>query len=431
MNENWINDMQRKLEGHKMDPPSGLWESICERMGIEPEPVSVKKPAAIKRWYWAAAAVVLALAGFFAFYNQGGDEAVAEAGMVSKEPVELSKEPFKLSSGAEKPISPKKPVIDEQLSGSLLAVLSHKKETEDSESEEESVLEQADKQTDMEEYAEAEEDHRGDHMRDSVEQNHEPAPVIPMTPDAFTYPEYPAVATQEHGSDAGRWTVGLNASGGLLAANFVRAGRVYYSQEIMNGYAKYSQTDMNGYAYYWGAIGNNDDPYSSSHVSFYQLTEHISKHRLPVRFGLSLQYQLNPHVALQSGVSYTRLYSEFSFPLYKNISYSQRLHYIGIPFGVAWQLWTANHFSLYLSGGAMMEKCVSVSLDGDYTGKKPWQWSLNAAAGAEYALTPQFGVYLEPSLGYYFSDGTQLEHYYKEHPLAPSIEFGLRMHLGR
>jgi hypothetical protein len=168
----------------------------------------------------------------------------------------------------------------------------------DSEYEEESVLEQADKQTDMEEHAEAEEDHRGDNIRDSVEQNHEPAPVIPMTPDAFTYPEYPAVATQEHGSDAGRWTVGLNASGGLLAANSVRAGRVYYSQENKYGYSNYSQKDMDGYAYYWGAIEKSNDPYSSSYVSFYQLTEHISKHRLPVRFGLSLQYQLNPHVAL-------------------------------------------------------------------------------------------------------------------------------------
>ena len=132
-----------------------------------------------------------------------------------------------------------------------------------------------------------------------------------------------------------------------------------------------------------------------------------------------------------SGISYTRLYSEFSFPLYQNISYSQRLHYIGVPFGVTWQLWRANHFSVYLAGGAMVEKCVSVSIDGDYTGQKPWQWSVNGAVGAEYAFTSLLGAYIEPSLGYYFSDGTQLEHYYKEHPLAPSIEFGLRMHLGR
>ena len=50
-------------------------------------------------------------------------------------------------------------------------------------------------------------------------------------------------------------------------------------------------------------------------------------------------------------------------------------------------------------------------------------------AGAEYSFTSLLGVYLEPSLGYYFDDGSTLEHYYKEHPMAPSISFGLRFNL--
>jgi hypothetical protein len=49
----------------------------------------------------------------------------------------------------------------------------------------------------------------------------------------------------------------------------------------------------------------------------------------------------------------------------------------------------------------------------------------------EYSFTPQLGVYLEPSLGYYFDDGTQLEHYYREHPLAPSISLGLRFNISK
>ena len=79
----------------------------------------------------------------------------------------------------------------------------------------------------------------------------------------------------------------------------------------------------------------------------------------------------------------------------------------------------------------MLEKCVRADLEGSDMGQKPWQWSVNAAAGAEYTYTPQVGIYLEPSLGYYFDDGTFLEHYYKEHPLAPSIEFGLRLHFNK
>ena len=68
----------------------------------------------------------------------------------------------------------------------------------------------------------------------------------------------------------------------------------------------------------------------------------------------------------------------------------------------------------------MLEKCLN---------EKPWQWSLGAAAGAEYSFTSHVGVYLQPSLSYYFNDGTSFEHYYKEHPLAPAIEFGLRLHV--
>ena len=416
MKENWLNGMQRKLEGHKMDPPPGLWEGICGQMGIEPEPVPVRKTVAIRRWYWAAAAVVLALVGFFAYYHLGDEEPVAE----TREAVMVSNEAEKISSEPEMPVSPKMPVIDRQPSHPLLAVRSYKKDTQASVLDDEADSVQSEEVAAVEKPGDAERNH-GDRSRDSVGQNHEP---VPMIPDALSYPEPSYVATRKSSDDDSRWTIGLNASGGLLAANnSVNTDRLYYENAFPeSGIDKLNPIDYQN--------GGNYTSYNGSTAS-YMLTEHVSSHRLPVRFGLSLQYRLTPRLALLSGVSYTRLYSEFSFPLYGNISYSQRLHYIGIPFGVTWQLWSVNHFRFYLSGGAMVEKCVSVDVDGDYSGTKPWQWSVNAAAGAEFVLTPQFGIYVEPSLGYYFSDGTPLEHYYKEHPLAPSIEFGLRMHIGR
>ena len=221
--------------------------------------------------------------------------------------------------------------------------------------------------------------------------------------------------------------MGVNASGGLLAANnSVRTDRLYYLY--------YDNSVANDHEYYLGyddSIANviNEKPHYNSYTNSYTNTDFVSKHHLPVRFGVSVQYQLNPHLALLSGINYTRLSSEFSIPLYPNIHYNQKLHYLGIPVGLAWQLWSTSHVRFYLSGGAMVEKCVRADLEVGSTSKKPWQWSVNAAAGAEYTFIPKLGVYLEPSLGYFFDDGTSLEHYYKEHPLAPSIEFGLRLHL--
>ena len=135
-----------------------------------------------------------------------------------------------------------------------------------------------------------------------------------------------------------------------------------------------------------------------------------------------MDYRLSPRLTLLSGVSYTYQHSQFSLPLYPETTVDQKLHYLGIPLGLAWQLWASQHFQLYVSGGVTVEKCLN---------DKPWQWSTHAAAGAEYTIFRQLGFYVEPSLGYYFDDGTSLEHYYKKHPLAPSLEFGLRMHLNR
>jgi len=194
---------------------------------------------------------------------------------------------------------------------------------------------------------------------------------------------------------ARKWSLGVNASGGLLAADATK-----------QSYSDYSV-----------------DYYNSDYcaVSYPSVDYYTTEHQLPVRLGMSLHYQLSPRVALLSGLSYTYLSSKTTYPILHEVHY-QHLHYLGIPLGLSWQLWSYHRFSLYLSGSAMFEKCLN---------RKPWQWSLSAAAGAEYALTKQLGVYLNPSLGYYFDDGTSLQHYYKEHPLAPSIEFGLRLHLSR
>ena len=403
MNENWINDMQRKLEGHKMDPPPGLWEGICDQMGIEPEPVPAKKPAATKRWWWAAAAVVLALVGFFVFNNPRSEQPLQANAVSQKQaPEQLSGEepsseqPLAQLSSSHK--SPKAIIFHHHISNTVIPEPAE--EQEPITSEENSPYTEPSETSQQEEPAKTQVQSQDD--RSLIQTVHQ-YQTSHDSPKASALPN--------------QWSVGLMASGGLLAANnSQRTERVYYSQSSigsvydLSSEYKYNSVE-NGYAY--------------------TLTDYVSKHHLPLRLGLSLQYQLNPRLALQSGISYTRMSSEFSLSLYQNISYSQRLHYVGIPLGVTWQLWKASHFRFYLSGGAMVEKCVSVDVDGTYSGKKPWQWSVNAAAGAEYAFMPSLGAYLEPSLGYYFSDGTQLEHYYKEHPLAPSIEFGLRMHLGR
>ena len=151
-----------------------------------------------------------------------------------------------------------------------------------------------------------------------------------------------------------------------------------------------------------------------------QTDRHI-QHRQPVRFGLSLRYQIDDHWSIESGLSYTRLVSDITTVADGQSSITnQRLNYIGLPMNVGYMLWEDRHFGLYVAGGGTLEKMLDAS---------PWQFSLNGAAGAEYRLTDVFSLYAEPGVGYYFSNGSTTPTIYQEHPFNFNLSFGLRLNL--
>ena len=378
MKENWTTDMKQKLEGHKMTPPAGLWEGISSEMGLQKEPVS--KTVAIRRWHWVVAALVLALVGFFALYQFPQEESLSQVAQTLQE-----QEPpmMKTESGDNQPLaladSPQRnhtqfsPKIAEDTTPQDAEETSSQQDTEKTSAQQ--VAEETPQQTSVV-------THRQQHSEEQHYTAHHPTKQLSAP------------------KSRNQWSVGLNASGGLLAST---------SQSSMG------QSYVYDSEYYDSGVSSTTQPIPSS--TTYDVE---AKHRMPVTLGLSVHYQLNACLALLTGVNYTYLYSEFSKPLYPNVYREQKLHYLGVPVGLSWLFWKTSGFSFYLSGSAMLQKCLN---------EKPWQWSVNASAGAEYAITPLLGIFLQPSLGYYFHDGTSFEHYYKEHPLAPSIEFGLRLHL--
>ena len=433
MKEDWTKQLKRKLEGHKMPPPEGLWEDISKQMGFSSEPV--RKSTAIRHWKWAAAAAVLALIGFFVFQNFNDNEQPQQANAVSQQP---ASEP-----SVSEPSASEHPVPQQSASHPILALAqtqtsSRHDETNQQETTEEPISQETEPMLPEPAAPTTPESQQTEDLALQAEKHDEPQPSTQsyetLSPEKALPSTLPLGSSKN--AQHNKWSMGLNASGGLLAANtFQRTNRLYSQNGFYAYYDGEKFYEGDGHTETTGTLNglvngtDNNQGFNYGNIYSYILTEYVSKHHLPIRFGLSVQYQLNNHLALHSGISYTCLYSEFSIPLYQNISYDQKLHYLGIPLGVTWQLWSSNRFHFYLSGGMMLEKCVSADLEGvGKVSKKPWQWSVDAAAGAEYTFTRQLGFYLEPSLGYYFDDGTSLEHYYKKHPVAPSIEFGLRLH---
>lgn len=407
MKEDWTDRIRQELEGFEMTPPEGLWEDICKQMDMPIEPAS----ASHKRWYWAVAAAILALAGFFAAYHYGdhSEATVLTAkseikAIESKENTEI--EP-KTKPKVEAPQKAKSS-IKATPSATLMAFSTQEEVVQaDIPAEPEVTIE-------TEVLAESGVQSEPEIQSDSVASVAEEKPQTSKpTKKAIDFPEL-MPEPQVRANNPHEWAVGVNASGGVLTGKTAHEDRTATNIDIEE------QKDEKSKAR--NAI--ND---------FYPHGDSDWNHHIPIRLGLSVQYQLNDHLALTSGISYTYLYSEWGKAFLKGGGYEQMLHYIGVPLGVAWKLWSSKHFHFYLSGTVLLEKCISFKYrwqeSQTVNSVRPWQFSVRAAFGAEYAFTPQFGIYFEPSLGYYFNDGSSLRHYYKERPFAPSLDFGLRLHL--
>lgn len=381
MKGDWTDKLKTRLEGHEMTPPSDLWTGINEQMGFAAQPA---RASVVAIWRWATvAAVALALVGFFALYeNNEADYSI---------PNELITEEAIIPKTMEETIIEKQPIAKKQ----------------------HNIIPQVKPQesvgvTIVEEYVE---------VVDMTAVQQEKSQKRPTTKEVVeTYHHNVPIQQTKAKSKKQRLSVALNASGGLSNSKTE-------SMHVEPVYGAAPGTPPHR-MYYLG------DVFEPKKVQ----ERKASKHAFPIRLGIKLSYPLNDRLSLQSGVGYTLLKSDLS---YSSMQIGQQLHYIGVPLGLRYQLWNSGRFSLYGAVGAMLEKCVknSSELPSAFTyaalinTEKPWQCSLNAALGAEYRLDKAIGIYLEPGVGYFFEDGTSVEHYYTEHPLVPSLEIGLRWNM--
>ena len=176
-----------------------------------------------------------------------------------------------------------------------------------------------------------------------------------------------------------------------------------------------------------------------------------SHHQMPVTWSLALKYRLNHRFALESGLSYSRLTSDFETGadgrsatavdtnLGKNaIREQQTIHYLGIPVKGIYNLYGGQRWNIYGSLGLTTEMPVHSTLRSDYyvngrheatdktTIRAPWQFSTTFGLGLQMHLTPHIGFFAEPSLQYYIPTKSSIETYRTEHPFTFSLPLGIR-----
>ena len=162
-------------------------------------------------------------------------------------------------------------------------------------------------------------------------------------------------------------------------------------------------------------------------------------HSLPLTYSLSLRYQANKRIGLESGLQYSRLNSLFQTGEGINrIDEKQRIDYLGVPLKVSYRIWSGKHVGIYTSAGVTLEIPVKSTVTTEYILNSqpqlrdnhhldvPLQWSTGIGIGVQYNITPTIGIFAEPGVQYYIPDGSGFETYRTQHPFTITIPAGLR-----
>ena len=274
---------------------------------------------------------------------------------------------------------------------------------------------------------------------------------IPHYDIADLFPNKPVIGT----SHQNRWSIDLAYVGGMGEQNFNRPYSFTETPTLAPTGEPPSPVTFENWSDYAAFLADNPDD-GTSHTRSVIMnialnnagdalgtgTDKIirkSHHYMPINFSMALKYKLNHRFALETGLSYSRLKSEFEMGSNGNtINEQQTIHYLGIPVKGIYNIYNRKTWSFYGSLGLSIEIPVHTPLNTSYylhgvleatektTIRAPWQWSVGTGLGLQYNLTPSIGLFAEPSLQYYIPTGSDIETYRTEHPFTFSLPLGIR-----
>lgn len=226
------------------------------------------------------------------------------------------------------------------------------------------------------------------------------------------------------------WAVGLSVgnTGGLLQSGDAEGGNLLQSSApggpIYGGNVDLSST-ANGLV----TIPSGDELVFKDGFPYLQKkANEITSidHKQPISFGVSVRKNLPKGFSVETGLTYTYLASDVKFGG-SSEKVSQKLHYIGIPVRANWNFVDKENFTMYVSGGAAVEKCVYGKIGSKSETVKPVQLSVMGAVGAQYNISNRVGLYVEPGVSYFFDDGSSVQTIRKENKTNFTLQAGIRL----
>ncbi len=441
--EDWLNRIRGSQADFTELEPDGLWEGI--EAGLEAADrtraagTAVEEPTVSRRrsplLWWAAAAAAAAAVLVLFLTVPGRETAPGDAS-----PVPPSELPLAVVEESPDRNSPAEPVTDRLLACSEPSS-SQKSTPADAVAEPKGGSgRETPEGTPAEVAAETADGAGGDSGKQTIEDGQRPAKDEQRAyGDGHRHikdEQWPAEAKKPARRSRGSgFAVGLLASNVAGSRSSSSEYAALYGSTVTRQIHGFSETaadfpDSQGYA---GVMQSNAGDEISSNI----------KHFQPVQVGVSISYSFTDRLSLESGLTYSCLISDISSGAKSgNYDIRQTLHYVGIPLGLRYDFLKFNKFSLYVSAGGQVEKCVAGKTRTDYfvDGKKissenggitvkPLQWSVNAHIGAQYNFNRIVGLYLEPGAAWYFNNGSPVNCIYGERPFNFSLRAGLRFSL--
>lgn len=419
MKQDWTDTLKRKMAGYEERPSDELWAALSEKVGLQESRRKV-----IPVWFWGLSAAAALMAGIFVV-TKVNDKSVNDLGSITadvavSEPVDAAKVDVKQVvkvRKAESALIAEAATVESRVGSGVV---------EDSaESEETSVSENKDVNT------ESSENRVAAVAEDVTSVNAEEHAAMSWDEYLKETPSEKARERRSGGFSAGivaGGAVGGNTSGSKPTAMVMGAN------PLAAGVTKTDWIDK--------------DSKASTIVYNQPEVQEEYSHKIPVKVGLTVRYNITGRLGVETGLTYSVLASSVKTGNSETgnnwSSGSQTLHYLGIPLNLSFDILNSRYVNIYVTGGGMMEKSISGNIktdeyvDGKFartlTAKispKGLQWSVNAAAGVQANILPQLGVFVEPGVSHHFKNGSRVRSIYTDKPTDFSLGFGLRYSFGK
>ena len=406
MNDKFTENIKQRMANHTMAEPEGLWQSIEQRLDAAPQRhKAVAVPLWVRRIGVAAAAALLL--GVMAYVLMLG----VEHDMDMRVEQIAIKEPEKQSApdALEPVLAQNMSATDAATSNSWRAArvaLNMAKAASDLQ--QESAAKQP---ADNAQPAAATVTGADANATPSVakQDTNEKTPAKKTYASRLADTDYGTIA-ENRSNNRSRLSAGIYASG-LPTGNSSNGlnSKYYVAQDMMNSSTWTSPTKRN--------------------------TMPKLHHSMPLNVGVKVRYGITDRLFAETGVSYSYLRSHGDDA---QMSYQQRLHYLGVPVDLGYIVWSNHRMKAYVKGGAEMQKLVSGRLTTTYNVAEPFdqtssvkergaQWSIGAGVGFEVKALPKLSIYVEPSVKHYFDNGSQISSTYKDNDTNFSLQVGLRL----